>query len=128
MELIGELTLGDSADHLSFDERYAALQLALHTHFDALFKQRGYRLAHTEQGNARTERSAYTQCMLSGGSGRCVEDKPQPPKPPIPYVSLARYVRQEGTQTITLIYKAEMKNTWSITLEGVPAAATGASR
>ena len=120
MELIGELTLGNDADQLSSDERYAALQLALHTHFDALFRQRGYRLAKTEQGDARTERSAYTQCMLAG-SGHCVEDKPQAPKPPIPYIKSARYVRQEGAKTVTLIYKAEMKNTWSITLEGVPA-------
>jgi hypothetical protein len=121
LELIGELTLGDEASQLSSDERYAALQLALHTHFDALFKQRGYRLVSTEQGNARTKYSAYTQCMLRGGN--CTEDEPAPPKPPIPYVSLARYARQAGAQTITITYKAEAKNTWSISLDGVPATA-----
>jgi hypothetical protein len=120
MELIGELTLGEDADHLSSDERYAALQQALYMHFDWLFRQRGYRLTKTEQGNARTDHSAYTQCMLSRSGGRCVPDKPEPPQPPIPYVSSARYERQEGTQTVTLTYKAEMKNTWSITLQGVP--------
>lgn len=122
LELIGELTLGGDADQLSSDERYAALQIALHTHFDALFRQRGYRLTSTEQGNARTERSAYTQCMLSGG-GSCAEDKPELPKPPIPYVRLARYTRHAGADTITLIYKAEAKNTWSVSLDGVPATA-----
>ena len=120
LELIGELTLGDEGNELSSDERYAALQQALHTHFDALFKRRGYRLVSTEQGNARTEYSAYTQCMLRRG-GNCAEDKPAPPKPLIPYVSLARYERQVGAQTITLTYKAELKNTWSISLDGVPA-------
>ncbi len=120
LDFIGELTLGDEASQLSSDERYAALQIGVHTHFDALFKQRGYRLISTEQGNARTEYSAYTQCMLSGG-GNCTEDKPEPPKPPIPYVSLAKYARQAGAQTITLTFKAEAKNTWSISLEGVPA-------
>ena len=119
LNLIGELTLGDESEELSSDERYAALQLALHTHFDALFKQRGYRLVSTEQGNARTEYSAYTQCMLNRG-GSCAEDTPEPPKPPIPYVSLARYVRQAGAQTITLTYRAKAKNTWSVSLDGVP--------
>jgi hypothetical protein len=122
LELIGELTLGDETDQLSSDERYAALQLALHTHFDALFKQRGYRLVVTEQGDARTKYNAYAHCMVIG-HGNCAEDKPEPPKPPIPYVSLARYVRQAGAQTITLTYKAEAKNTWTISLDGVPATA-----
>lgn len=127
LELIGELTLGDDASQLSFDEGYAALQLAVHTHFAALFKQRGYRLASTEQGNARTEYSAYTQCMLRRhGGGNCVEDAPKAPEPPIPYISLARYVRETGAQTITLIYKAEAKNTWSISLEGVSDVPAGA--
>lgn len=127
LELIGELTLGDDASQLSSDERYAALQLAVHAHFAALFKQRGYRLASTEQGNARTEYSAYTQCMLRRrGSGSCVEDAPKAPEPPIPYTSLARYVRGAGAQTVTLTYKVEAKNTWSISLEGVSDVPAGA--
>lgn len=127
LELIGELTLGGDASQLSSDERYAALQLAVHTHFAALFKQRGYRLATTEQGNARIERSAYTQCLLSRlAGGNCVKDTPKASEPPIPYVSLARYVREAGSQTITLIYRVEAKNTWSISLEGVSDVSAGA--
>lgn len=119
LDLIGELSLGDEDSQLSSDERYAALQIGLHAHFDALFKQRGYRLISMEQGNARTEYSAYTQCMLRGG-GKCPEDKLEPSLPPIRYVRLAKYSRQAGTQTITLTFKAEARNTWSISLEGVP--------
>jgi hypothetical protein len=117
--LIGELILGADAEQLSFDERYAALQLAVYTHFSVLFRQRGYRLVNTEPGDARTHYSRYTQCMLDGRPN-CVKDSPEPPLPPIPYTSLARYVRDAGAQTITLVYKTEAKNTWSISLEGVP--------
>lgn len=120
LELIGELTLGNVRDGLEFDDRYAALQQAVFIHFDALFMQRGYRLVATEQANARVEYSAHTQCMLRGGS--CADDAPKAPKPPIPFVSLARYVRQEGARTMTLTYKAEQKNTWSISLDGMPPA------
>ncbi len=121
LELIGELTLGDEAEKPSGDERYAALQQAMFTHFDALFKQRGYRLVSTEQGNARTERSAYTQCMLRAVFGtHCTPDKPEPPKPPIPYVSLARYERQQSTLTSIITYKTEAANTWSISLDDAP--------
>ena len=125
LELIGELTLGNDNSPLSSDERYAALQQALHTHFAALFKQRGYRLASSEEGNARTEYSAQTQCMLAGGAN-CPDDPPEAAKPPIPYVSMARYVREAGGQTIALTYKAEARNTWSISLEGVSDTPAGA--
>jgi hypothetical protein len=118
LELIGELTLGHVNDGLGFDERYAALQQAMYIHFDALIMRRGYRLVGTEQGNARVEYSARTQCLMQVYSCAADDDK-SAPKPPIPYVSLARYVRQAGARTITLTYKAEMKNTWSISIDGL---------
>jgi hypothetical protein len=121
LELIGDLTLGTEAKQLPPDEQYAALQQATLVHFDALFKQRGYHLVSTEQGNARTEGSAYTQCLLRAIVGtNCTPDQPQMPKTPIPYVSLARYERQQDAQTIVITYKTEVANTWSISLDGVP--------
>ena len=129
IEITADLTLGSEAEQLSFDESYAALQLALFTHFDALIRQRGYQLVNSEMGNSRTEVSPHTQCMMrrrarvNGISNKepCPEDSPQAAQPAIPYINLAHYERQEGVQTITLVYKLELANLWSISIEGLPA-------
>lgn len=109
VELIGELTLGPDAKNLSSDESYAALQSAMYTHFDELFRRNGYRRTTLEHGDART----YPDVG-----------------PPIPYVSLARYVRPILFTDATLTYQTAYKNTWRITLEGLPAApnSSGAKR
>ena len=115
LELIGELTLGPGPQ-LSSDENYAALQHAMLAHFDALFRRHGFRQVATETGNARTIYPRATQCLLHRVA--CGEPEP-PPGPPIPYVSMARYTRSADGQEQTLIFAADAKNTWRITLDGV---------
>lgn len=111
VDLIGELTLGPDAKNLSSDETYAALQSAMYTHFDALFRRNGYRRTALQYGDARTE-----HFDLRTGK------RTTAPGPPIPYVSLARYVRPILFTDATLTYRTEYQNTWRITLEGLPAA------
>ena len=126
LELIGELTLG-AESKLSSDETYAALQGATFVHFDALFRRHGYRLVAQEHGDARTRYYANTMRMLRGLPALPEGADEGPALPPIPYVSLARYVRTLSGKEVWLTYKTEMKNTWRISIEGLPAAA-GAAR
>ena len=129
LELIGELTLG-AESKLSSDDTYAALQGAMFVHFDALFRRYGYRLVAQEQGDARTKYYANTMRILRGLPPLPEGADEGPALPPIPYISLARYARSVSGKEVTLIYKAEMKNTWRITIEGLAAApvAAGAAR
>lgn len=129
LEIIADMTLGAEAANMGGDESYAATQTAVFIHFDALIRQRGYQLIASENGNARTTYSPYTQCMLQRSQmidgvrkkAPCVNNDPQVELPPIPYVNLARYARQEGEQTHTLVYKMEAGNLWSISIDGLPA-------
>lgn len=114
LELINSLTLGP--DDGASDESYAALQEAVLAHFDALFVRRGYRRVAVEYGNART---IYYRGPLHR------ENYDGPPAPPIPYIDLARYVRHAGDGDVTLTFMGDAKNTWVITIEGLPASAGG---
>lgn len=123
LELIGELTLGPDTDRLSSDDAYAAIQDATFAHFDALFRRHGYRRTALEHGDARTRYDPNTLRMLHGLSALPESaDQGAKQEPPIPYVNLARYVRTIADRDVTLTYKADMKNTWRITLEGLPPA------
>lgn len=119
LELIGELTLGPDSI-LSSDDTYAALQDATHTHFDALFRRHGYHRTALEYGDARTRYYRNTMRMLRGLSPLPEDTVEEPAKAPIPYVKLARYQRSVSGKDVTLTYKTEAKNTWRITLEGLP--------
>jgi len=128
LEILADLTLGADTVPIGGDESYAAIQTATFNHFDLLIRQRGYRLIASENGNARTTKSPHTRCMLQraqivDGAFKktpCPDNDPQVELPPIPYISLARYVRQEGDRTYALTYKVEAGNMWSISIEGLP--------
>ena len=122
LELIGELTLGPDTGPLSSDNAYAAVQDATFTHFDALFRRHGYRRTALEHGDARTRYDVNTLRMLHGMSAlpESADQGAKQEPPPIPYVNLARYVRTTADRDVTLTYKADMRNTWRITLEGLP--------
>lgn len=128
LELIGELTLGPD-NNLSSDETYAALQSATFAHFNALFLRRGFRSVALEQGDARTK---YYRHLGSAKRGEIFLERTDDPSvkapslPPIPYVSQARYVRTVSGREVTLTYKTAMKNTWLITIDGLPDTAGGA--
>jgi hypothetical protein len=119
LQLIGDLTLGPGPQ-LSSDDNYAALQHAMLAHFDALFRRHGFRQVATENGNARTEYPLATQRLLHGQGGAHDDAAEPPPGPPIPYVSRARYTRSVEGQEQTLTFAADAKNTWRITLDGLP--------
>ncbi len=125
LELIGELTLGPDTK-LSSDETYAALQAATFTHFDALFRRHGYRLVAQEHGDARTKYYANTMRALRGLLPLPEAEDKGPALPPIPYVNLARYGRSVSGKDVALTYKTEMKNTWRITVDGLPVAPAAA--
>jgi hypothetical protein len=128
LELIGELTLGPDTDRLSSDDAYAAIQEATFTHFDALFRRQGYRRTALEHGDARTRYDPNTLRMLHGLSPLPESaDQGAKQEPPIPYVNLARYMRTIADRDVTLIYKADMRNTWRITLEGLPPASAASA-
>jgi hypothetical protein len=134
LELIDELTLGFDRSDLSSDEVHGALQSAAFVHFDALFRRAGYQRTALEYGDARTRRDANSVRMLHGLPALSPEAaeadaKLEAAKPAIPYPKLARYSRPSAPGA-TLTYKTELGNTWSITLEGLPAtpAAAGGAR
>lgn len=125
LELIGELTLPD-ATHLSSDDTYAALQNATYVHFDALFRRHGYTLSAVEHGDARTHYNPDTMRLLRDmpalpASESAQAEKRAAEEPPIPYINLARYVRNREGRQIRLTYTSEAKNTWKISIEGLPA-------
>lgn len=120
LELIGELSLGSDNAKLSANEAYAALQSATFAHFEALFVRHGYRRSKLEYGNARVEFYPKTLRMLRGLPPSSEDEIAKPPQPPILFVNLARYVRIVSGKEITLTYQSEMKNTWRITIEGLP--------
>lgn len=125
LELIGELTLGRDTSNLSSDETYAALQHATFTHFEAIFRRHGYRRTVLEHGDARTRYDQDSLRMLRGLPPLSAEASARSRQqaaalPPIPYVKLARFVRSVEGQDVTLTYKTDAKNTWKITLDGLP--------
>lgn len=131
LELIGELTLPD-ATHLSSDDTYAALQHAIYTHFDTLFRRHGYTLSTVEHGDARTRYHADTLRLLRGmpalsASESALAEKKAAAEPPIPFINLARYVRNRDGQQLRLTYTSEAKNTWKISIEALPASASGSA-
>ncbi len=126
LELIGDPTLASDTENLSTDEKHAAEQSAVFTHFDALFRRHGYRRIAVEQGDARTRYNPDTLGAIRGRSALSDEEvmilrKKAAEDPPIPYTNLARYVRPVLGKEISLVYKMR-GNTWSIALEGLPAA------
>lgn len=123
LELIGDLSLGPDNTSLIRGEAQAAIQAATFTHFEALFIRHGYRRLKLEYGDARITFYRNTMLMLKGVSPVPENDAAEAPLPPIPFVKLARYVRTSSGQEITLTYKSEIKNTWSITIEGPPTVA-----
>lgn len=121
LELIGELTLGtDSA--LPSDENYAAIQQAVFIHFDSLFLRQGYRRIAMEHGDARTRYHENTVRMLHGLPQLPEDTREESSPSPLPYVSAGRYVGQVSGREVTLIYQTEARNTWRITLDGLPGA------
>ncbi len=119
LELIGELTLGSDST-LSSDETYAALQEAILAHFDALFRRYGYHRTAQEYDDARTQHYPNTMRILRGQSPLRESAAEEPVLPPIPYIRLARYQRSVSGKEFTLTIKTESRNTWRITLEGLP--------
>jgi hypothetical protein len=122
LELIGTLSLGADST-LSSDESYAAIQQAVFVHFDALFVRQGYRRVGIEHGDARTRYHENTQRLLRGlptVPERDTEERVLPP--PLPYVSVARYVGRISGGEVALTYQTEAKNTWRISLDGLPGA------
>lgn len=122
--LIGDLTLGDGKGSWTANDGYAELQFVVFKHFEKQFLRRGYRRTGIEYGNARTESDPYTQCMMQRRRhGICrQEDFPRrPPLPPIPFVTLARYVRDVPEGEVALTFAAEARNTWRMTIDRMAA-------
>lgn len=110
LELIGKLALGPDLS-LPPEEANAAIDTAVHTHFDTLFLRQGYHRVAVEYGNARGD--AYLQYYLDHGIAH---------DGPLPFVNLARYERTVAGRVITVTYKKAMGNTWSIHMVVRPAA------
>jgi hypothetical protein len=124
LELTGELTLGPRPSTQDGDHDYASVQDTAFAHFDALFRRHGYRRGELGYGDARSRPDPDTQRMLAGLPSR--EEAPDDRArrlaalTPIAYVNVAHYERMAGSARVKLTYKQEMRNTWSIRIEGMP--------
>ena len=118
LELTGELTLGPRPSTQDSDHDYASVHSAAFAHFDALFRRHGYVRGEVGYGDARTRYPLPHALAMKETPEE--EARRLAPLTPIPYVNLAHYTRAARTGTVRLTYKQEMRNSWSIRIDGMP--------
>jgi hypothetical protein len=143
LELIEDLVLPPVPHPPDEDLDYVAVQEAVFQHFDALFKRHGFTRTGVEYGDARTHTYARTTSMRRAGDisgpvdpaqarqeAQWVEQRNARERalPPIPFTRSAHYARTDSTGAVTLVLESSARNTWRITVDGLPAAGNKEAR